>query len=869
MTPSPPSDRGALKAIFFQAIELPPEERHAYVTEACDADSDMLSEIESLLAAYDDRRPFLDVLPFEGSAPALNDALYGPDAVVARLPSGTFVRHYTVFELLGSGGMGDVYRAHDTKLDRTVALKFILDTVPGRSESVLREGRASSALNHPNICTLFEVGEFEGKPYLAMEYVPGAALSSLIPSGGFDVPTVLRYGVQIGEALAHAHENSVIHRDLKAANVVVTPHGRAKVLDFGVAKRDPAAAAGIAATTPLDARRITGTLSYMAPEILRGCEATVRSDIWALGVLLFELAVGRRPFVGATSVAVTSAIMAGVPPSVPSTVPSNLRAVILRCLAHEPGNRFERAADVVTALDACVVRGAGHHATRWFTRPAVVGVPVAVALALVAFAWYQSRRTEVPPDLPAASLAVLPFTVLSGSPDIGFLAIGVPDRIISRISAVGSLRIRAMLDSTQPDDVEAVGRHLGVDYVLSGTIQQSAAVISIVPRLTRVADGSLAWTNAYTLPLGDLLRLQDDIATGVVEALPVRMTSEDRARVDREYTKSAEAYELYVRGRALLSTNSPDTTLAAVNAFRSALDHDSDYVLAHAGVAVAGARMGLFHAKEDEVQTWHTQARQAALRALQLGPDLAQSHEAMAAVFRSTEFEWEGTIDESTRALERNPGLDQPHLFRASAFLHLGLLERVEPEARAAMYRNPASVDEPVRVQGVAALYDAQSDAAVRLLEEASNKNKGAAEWNLAYAYFNAGREEKAEGMFRLLVRSYSARTRCRAQATLASILASTNRQSQASDLIDAVLANPYMDHHVAYSLGAAYAQLRRTEAAMVWLEKAADSGFRCYPWFAKDPLLAPLRGTPVFQAFIDELRQSWETKKAQFRAVQ
>lgn len=184
------------------------------------------------------------------------------------------------------------------------------------------------------------------------------------------------------------------------------------------------------------------------------------------------------------------------------------------------------------------------------------------------------------------------------------------------------------------------------------------------------------------------------------------------------------------------------------------------------------------------------------------------------------------------------------------------------------MDRNPASVDEPVRVQGVAALYDAQPHAAVRLLEQASNENRGAAEWNLAYAYYNAGAEEKAEQMLRVLAMSSSARTRRRAQATLASILASTNRQSEAAELIDAVLGGPYMDHHVAYALGAGYAQLRRTEKAMTWLEKAADTGFRCYPWFAKDPLLDPLRGMPVFQGFIEELRQSWQTKKAQFQTI-
>jgi TolB-like protein len=560
--------------------------------------------------------------------------------------------------------------------------------------------------------------------------------------------------------------------------------------------------------------------------------------------------------------------MSDAPPALPAKVPSDLRAVIVRCLAHDPVDRFERASDVVTALEACV-RGGGHRASRLLIRRVVLGVSVVVAFALIASAWYQRRRTDVRPEVPTASVAVLPFTVLSGSPEIGFLAIGVPDRIISRISVVRGLRVRAMLDNTQGDNADSVGRRLGVDYVLTGTIQQSGTEVRITPRLMRVTDSSLTWTNAYTLPSGDLLRLQDDIATGVVEALPVRMTSEDRARVDRQYARSADAYELYLRGRALLSKNAPDTTLAAVNSFRSALDHDPYFVLAHAGIAVASARMGLFHANEEEVQAWHTQARQAALRALQLGPDLAQSHEAMAAVFRSTEFEWEGTIDESTRALERNQGLDQPHLFRASAFLHLGLLERVASETKAAMDRNPASLDEPLRVQGVAALYNAQPDAAVRLLEEASNKNNSAAEWNLAYAYYNAGQGEKAEEMLRVLAKSYSARTRCRAQATLASILAATDRQSQATELVDAVLGSSCMDHHVAYSLGAAYAQLRRTQEAMTWLERATERGFRCYPWFDKDPLLAPLRRTKVFQRFVDELRQSWLTRKAQFRTVQ
>ncbi len=870
MSATPAPDWGAIKALFFAAIELRPEEREAYLARACGADAAMRSEVESLLASHA-RGPFLEVSPVAGAARELGATLEQTGAM--SLAPGTRIGQYEVLAALGSGGMGDVYRARDTKLDRVVALKIVVDSGMGRTlDRVLREARATSALNHPNICTLFEAGEFDGQPYLAMEYVPGKPLSAVIPPGGFETADILRYGAQIADALAHAHEHGVIHRDLKGANVVVTPQGRAKVLDFGLARRLTTAGAGHTSGTFTGAGTITGTLAYMAPELLRDRAADARTDIWALGVLLYELAAGRRPFVGDTTFELTSAIMKDIPPPLPVKVPPALRAVIVRCLARDPDQRFQRASEVLSALEA------SHPATGMAAprpirpaRRAVFVLGVAVALFVAAYALYQSRARTAESIHGAsrpAALAVLPFQVLSGAEEIGFLGLAVPDTIVSRIAIIRNIRVRRVLKpGKESEDPQGVGRALGVDYVLTGTIQKgSTQQVRITPQLTRVEDGVGIWIRSYTLSSTDMLGLQDQIARAVVEALPVQMTAEDRVSVDRQHTQNAGAHALYLRGRAGLAVNRRGSTEEAVASFQSAIDHDPAYTLAHAGLAIASARMRLFFAKEEEVPAWHTRAHQAAQEALRLDPGLAETHEALAAVYRSTEFDWPQTLDESRQALALNPNLDQPHLFRASAFMHLGLLDRVESEVAAAMDINPANLDEPLRVQGVAAMYAGRYDAAIQLLEQASAASGVPAEWNLAYAYYNAGRKTEAELMLRR-VRSDSARTHRRAQSTLASFLAANGQTAEARKLIDDVIAGTYRDHHVAYALGVAYAQLGLPKEALRRLSEARTSGLQCYPWFERDPLLEPLRQNPAFQIFLDEFKQSWGTKKAQFDA--
>ena len=535
---------------------------------------------------------------------------------------------------------------------------------------------------------------------------------------------------------------------------------------------------------------------------------------------------------------------------------------IFRCLARDPDDRFQRASDLVTALET------GNPSVSIATllsdrisRRALLGVAAAAILLVVAYGAYQSRVPSAP-----VSVAVLAFTVLSGAEEMNFLGIGVPDAIISRLAVVNGVRVRSDLAPKNASvDPEAEGRDLGVEYVLTGTIQKSGDQIIITPQLLRVGNGPALLTRPFVRSSKDLLTLLDEMVQGLVDALPVRITGDDRVRLSRQDTQSSEAYAFYVRGRAQLRRNDSVGPEAAVESFRAAVDRDGTYALAHAGLAMASARMLLFFATEEELALWQGRAHTAAQNAIRLNRDLAESHEALAAVYRFAEFDWSQALDESAQALALNSNLYLPHLYRASAFFHLGLLDRVTPELLAAIERNPGDL-EARRVEGFTALVDGRFKDAVRLLESASEV-KGTAEWNLANAYYYAGQEAKAELMLRQKYKS--ARSERRAQATLASFLAAkgeTTATAEARELIRVVTGAPNQDHHVAYALGAAYAQLNMPTEALDWLQKAKTSGFPNYPWYARDRLLAPLRQNASFERFLLDFKQSWETTKAQYQ---
>jgi serine/threonine-protein kinase len=795
---------------------------------------------------------------------------------------GQTLGHYRIVEKIGEGGMGVVYRTHDESLDRDVALKVLPASSfsdPAARARLLREARTASQLNHPNICTIHEVGEAEGQAYIAMEFVEGQPLNARLAAGPLPVEQVTRYGLQLAEALGHAHEHGIVHRDLKSANVIITAEGRAKVLDFGLAKRlsenelDEATRSQASLTAP---GTLVGTLAYMSPEQLCGQPADARSDIWALGVVLYEMATGSRPFQGQTGFELSSAIMNQAPRPLPSQVPTELRAVIERCLEKEPGRRYQRAGEVRAVLEAIQAGAVAPWVAwryrlarrRWLALAAGVVVLVAVLAGLNAS---RLREWFWPAPRPAGptSLAILPLQILTAKEEIGYLGVGITDAIITRLANIGQLRVRPtnsiLRYQDQAPDVQEAGKALQTENVLSGTVQQAGGRFRVSVQLVRVADGALLWGQHYDLAQQDLLSLQDFIADKVTAALKIQVTAAERERVYRRYTQNVAAYDFYLRGRANLAHVTEEHQRAAVDSFERALRLDPNYALAHAGLAAACARIFNSLAPDADRQGWGERAEREARAALQLDPNLAEAHEALAAFYMYTDFEWDRAIEESRRALELNPSLEFPHLYLRGAFLHLGVLELVEGEARAAVEINPESWIELQGSGGLVALFSGRYAEAVQLLEE-RRRSRGPdvlSDWFLAQAYYYLGETERAEKMLVELQRG--GEPDVRAQATLASFLAARGERTRAEELLRTAMARPSFEHHAAYSAGVTYAQLGQPAEAIRWLRRARDTGWPCYPWYANDPLLQPLKRVAEFQGFMQEFRKSWEAARARY----
>jgi class 3 adenylate cyclase/TolB-like protein len=504
-------------------------------------------------------------------------------------------------------------------------------------------------------------------------------------------------------------------------------------------------------------------------------------------------------------------------------------------------------------------------------RTRTVAVVGALALFLGVGSYLAREHLWQAAHVPAerVTLAVLPFQVLTAPEELGYLGIGITDTVITQLANIRQMRVRPtsviLRYEHQTVDPQEVGRALKTEHVLSGAVQKVGERFRVSVQLVQVSDGVPLWGEHYDLPRSDLLELQTAIATQVAAALKIQLTAVEQVRVYRRYTENVAAYELYLQGREHILRFTEQETRAAVEAFEGALRLDPNYALALAGLATASAQMWLRFTPEAELKSWQGRAKREATRAVELDQNLAEAHEALAAVYRYTEFDWVRAIAESTRALELNSNLSLPHLYRAVAFWHLGLAELVDGEVRAAIEINSENRNEALRQQGMAALFSGRF-AAARAVEEnlcELGVDLTATVWVLQQAYYYQGEHERAEALLAQARRG--GRYDTRAQAVLASFLAARGERVQAEELLHTITTGASMDHHVAYSLGATYAQLGQREEALRWLRTAADTGFPCYPWYARDSLLQPLRNDPEFQRFMEDLRKSWEAVKARY----
>ena len=624
---------------------------------------------------------------------------------------GQTIAHYHILEKLGEGGMGVVYKAEDTKLKRTVALKFLPAELTRDSESKERfvhEAQAASALDHHNICTVYEIGESaEWQSFIAMAYYEGETLKERIGRGPLKIDEAIDMAIQIAQGLTEAHQHTIVHRDIKPANVLITKNGVAKIVDFGLAKLS-------GQTRITKAGSAVGTIAYMSPEQARGDEVDHRTDIWSLGLVLYEMITGRQAFRADYENALVYSILS-VEPEPPTGlrtgVPMELERIVSKCLEKSPADRYQHADELLVDLRRMHhgqqkslatqngVREPGK-ATR-FKRvlppvAALLGVILVVAAILILRDSFEPKQDRVDATNAAKwenSIAVLPFKNVSSDPNQEYFCDGMTEEIINALSKLEALHVTARTSAFRfrgkELDIREIGKQLNVSTVLEGSVRREGNKLRVTAQLINVADGYHLWSERYDRELEDVFAIQDEISLAIVDKLKVRLLGEDKARLAKRYTESFEVYDLYLKGRYYLSTLTEEGIKRSLDYFQQAIQKDSNYALAYVGVASvynALALVGQFSSSETMPK-----AKSQLLKALTLDDSLAEAHAWLGEVHLQYEWDWSSAERDFKRAIELKPNSPEAHQFYADYLIVKGSTEQASIEIARARELDPLS----------------------------------------------------------------------------------------------------------------------------------------------------------------------------------
>jgi TolB-like protein/Flp pilus assembly protein TadD/predicted Ser/Thr protein kinase len=634
---------------------------------------------------------------------------------------GEMVSHYRILEKLGEGGMGEVFVAEDTRLGRKVALKFLPASFSRdliAVERFRREARAASALNHPNICTVYDIGEHEGRPFISMELLEGVSLRERIMQGGFRIEQLVEFALQMVDALDAAHSKGIIHRDLKPPNLFITSRGQVKILDFGLAKHanepkdtdsnrswmDSRTTDSIDLTTPGAA---LGTVAYMSPEQARGDETGVQSDLFSIGAVLYEMATGRPAFTGKTSAVIYDAILnryPQLPSAINSDVPPELDRVIMKLIEKDPELRYETAASV--RVDLRRLRRAAESGARdsagsapvWSGRRPRQAAIATVSVILLALAiWYgvvqRGGMLLGSGEVSIRSLAVLPLENLSGNADQEYLADGLTEALIGDLARLQGLRVvsrtSVMRYKGAKKSLPEIARELNVDAVVEGSVMRSEERLRITAQLVHAKTDRHLWAETYDRQFSDILSVQSEVAQAIASQVRVNLTEQDRTRLQRRGPVNTDAHEAYLRGRRALQRFTPESLRHGLEYFRRAVQLDPNFAAGYSGIADAHTSLGVLNMVPPEEA--FPEALSAANRALGLDETLSEAHVSLAYADLLYGWKFEEARQHFQRALELNPNSPEAHRGHSLYLAAMGRSSEAVEAAQKAVELDPLS----------------------------------------------------------------------------------------------------------------------------------------------------------------------------------
>jgi serine/threonine-protein kinase len=765
---------------------------------------------------------------------------------------GQTVSHYKITEKLGDGGMGVVYKAVDTKLDRLVALKFLrpeLTSEPNAKQRFVHEARAASALQHNNICTIHEIDEIEdGHVFIAMDCYEGETLKQKIARGPLPVDEAVDIVSQVAEGLARAHAAGMVHRDIKPANIIITRDGVVKIVDFGLAKL-----AGQTRVTKTGA--MAGTIVYMSPEQAMGTDVDHRSDIFSLGAVFYEMLTGDLPFKGDHEAAVLYGIIHNDPEPLAkyrSDITEGLQRMAGTALRKEPGERYQNASEIAADLKRfresvpTIERRLGwaKHNLRQRISIALVSILIVIG-GYIVYSRYLSPQAS---ESAVASIVVLPFINLSSEPDDEYFSDGITEDLIHALAKVDDLRVVSRTSAFQfkgkTADIRDIGKKLGAGTVLEGTVRKSGDELVITANLIDVADGLEIWSERFEMLMSDVFTIQNQISLTIVEKMQLQLAGGQADEIIRPYTENIDAYTLYLKGRYQWNIRSLEALEKARQLFEQAVAIDTKYALAYSGLADVYLMMANYsNSPTDEL---YLKARVAARKAIDIDPGLAEAHVSYALVSWIFDWDWQTANKEFARAVELKPAYATTYHWRAMFLAFMGRFDDAVAEIERALAKDPVSLI----INAAAGLllycgedFDAAIEQCFKTLDMDPEFNPAVT--TLARAYIQTGKYDEAISWLEKSIRLAGRRTYT--LALLAYAFALAGKHKEAMDILVELQSEENKGKVDPYDMVIVNIGLGDSRAALDWLQRSGDHrGFGIFNIQA-DPALAGFRNTPEY----------------------